>query len=203
MTMVRKRLSSSLTVLALHKHHLKCKCSATQLFFAETVSCSIWHHSTPPFACIALSLSYLLIPISCTVSPSNCNLQVGVSRWQQKQAMVRDMYAHNKSTPDMNHEQKVMYVLQLPYYSICGLRHCMCLYVCAMIECEWCTSLSSFRCPGHFQSREVSLSHFESYDSIILSLSVSPLAPLSYTHTFSLPLSLPTSRAACSLLLRH
>jgi hypothetical protein len=35
---------------------------------------------------------------------------------------------------------------------------------------------------------------------MILSLSVTPLAPLSYTHTFSLPLSLPTSRAACSLL---
>jgi len=34
--------------------------------------------------------------------------QVGVSRWQQKQAMVRDMYARNNSTPDMNHEQKVM-----------------------------------------------------------------------------------------------
>jgi len=34
---------------------------------------------------------------------------VGVSRWQQKQAMVRDMYARNNSTPDMNHEQKVMY----------------------------------------------------------------------------------------------
>ena len=34
---------------------------------------------------------------------------MGVSRWQQKAAMVRDMYANNKSTPDMNHEQKVMY----------------------------------------------------------------------------------------------
>lgn len=37
---------------------------------------------------------------------------MGVSRWQQKQAMVRDMYARNNSTPDMNHEQKVMYAPQ-------------------------------------------------------------------------------------------
>ena len=137
MTMGRKRFSCSLTVLALDKHHLKCKCSATLLFFAQTVSYSIWHHSTPPFECIALldvSLSYSLIPISCSVSPSNSNLQVGVSRWQQKQAMVRDMYAHNKSTPDMNHEQKVMYVLQLAYYSICDVIASLYVSVCVCYD---------------------------------------------------------------------
>ena len=46
-------------------------------------------------------------------------MQVGVSRWQQKQAMVRDMYANNKSTPDMNHEQKVMYDSTLQHTSTC------------------------------------------------------------------------------------
>lgn len=43
----------------------------------------------------------------CSLTRQGC-AQVGVSRWQQKQAMVRDMYARNNSTPDMNHEQRVM-----------------------------------------------------------------------------------------------
>eukprot|EP00286_Rhodomonas_abbreviata_P010769 CAMPEP_0181316710 /NCGR_PEP_ID=MMETSP1101-20121128/16043_1 /TAXON_ID=46948 /ORGANISM="Rhodomonas abbreviata, Strain Caron Lab Isolate" /LENGTH=133 /DNA_ID=CAMNT_0023423981 /DNA_START=14 /DNA_END=412 /DNA_ORIENTATION=+ len=34
--------------------------------------------------------------------------EVGVPKWQQKQAALRDMYASNSSSADVSHEQRIM-----------------------------------------------------------------------------------------------